>query len=181
VLLALDPKIRSCGVALFTNAKTPQLLYQSPPPATLYRAGWVPGLAAEGNDPETWKKTALGVLHWIGPTLELAISEIVFERPPAYWADSPKKTLHLQGLLGVCCVLAGMFSRARATAYYPKEWKGTLNKEQTEARANARLSHEEITHVTLTQNKDHNSDIWDSIGIGLRFLGRFEPRKVYAR
>lgn len=164
MILALDPKIHSCGVAAFDGT-------------TLYRAGWVKGDTGE-NVPESWKATAQSVILW---ALFGDVTEVVFERPPAYRSDDPAKTVQLQGLLGVCCLVAGRFSHAQCTGYFPQQWKGTIDKDATESRVRGRLTAEEFGRVQLPPSKQFHDDVWDAIGIGLKHVGRFERKRYYGK
>jgi hypothetical protein len=61
----------------------------------------------------------------------------------------------------------------------PSEWKGQLDKEQTEQRARERLSKSEFASFVSVGALDHNT--WDAVALGLYELGRFDPVRVIHR
>lgn len=167
MMLAIDPGKRACGVALF-NQDT-----------TLNCAGYVTA-EKEKDGPRAWLALASAIERWLDNDCA-AIDQIVFEQPGSYRSDKPYKTLILQDLVAINALLCGRFPKAEFHRYRPNEWKGSMNKEQTQARAYARLQPFETQVIKLPQPKSRQHNVWDAIGIGLHHLGRFKPRRNYDR
>lgn len=174
MILTLDPGKRLCGCSLF-----------HPGSRDLYAASLVQGPTTfEG--PEQWGRMALAVQEWADYKLgEFRVSQVVFERMGARGTDTPSKTLIIQELLAVGVWVCALFPEAEHTALFPHEWEGALKRTgETDPivdRVKSRLSKRELGRVELPSAKSLQHNVWDSVGIGLKFLGRFEPRKVISR
>jgi hypothetical protein len=149
----------------------------------LLRAALVEGAARIFKDgPEVWKRTAYAVKNWIHDPREIDI--VAVERPPARGDDMPSRTLIVQDLLAVGTWILALFPNARHIAYFPHEWEGTVSRkgevDPVIQRIKGRLEPEELERVILPcESKAHN--VWDSVGIGLKALGRFERKQVFSR
>lgn len=177
MILSVDPGKRACGCALWA---------QTTFGAELHRAeivqGAPPGIV---RDPEVWKWTAHAVWRWVRVRADPAITQVAFERMPAYRSDTPSRTMAVQDLVAVAAWICALFPQAEHHAYFPREWEGNLNRkgpsDPVVERVKGRLTPEEFSRVVLpgASSKAHN--VWDSVGIGLYHLGRFAPKKVFAR
>lgn len=106
---------------------------------------------------------------------------VVIEWPQVYTAGKSKGDPNdLLPLVGVGCALCALASYAKLWRFLPAEWKGQLPKgEAYETRLRARLSAQELAVIEDAGSLTHNT--LDAVGLGLFFLGRFAPRKVFPR
>lgn len=167
-LLAIDPGIRGCGVAVYT-------------PHGLRWAGYVKN-PASGDTAEACLALARAVEDAAVDEGQLpVIGEIAFEWPRVYTIGKGKGDPNdLLPLVGVCMALCGRLFGSPATRYYPHEWKGQMQKGAAfVARVQSRLTPEELGRVHARGHLGHN--VWDAVGIGLHHLGRFERKRIIAR
>lgn len=175
MLLAMDPGLISCGVALFEGT-------------TLTAAGVVKYKAPKGADVlDRVLGVARGVRNW---TLSQGgkIDALAAEWPPVYapgkeTKGGPKAVIPLAG---VCGAVAALLEPESVTSYLPAEWAGQVRKAETVKGAKTsprakkivrRLSADEM--AVWSTVKYH--DTIDAIGIGLRHVGRFDRIRVIAR
>ena len=162
VLLAVDPGIRACGIAMFVGG-------------TLQDADLVKSAAPVG-DPTPTRCAAMAEA-----VLERAwgwwyVESLVVEWPQVYRAGRAKRGADPNDLLllaGVCGALATTSKVNALAAFLPREWKGTLSKEIACARVLARLSAEErgvVDLLGLPKSSIHH--VLDAVGIGLHAVGR---------
>lgn len=176
MILSIDPGKRQVGFALW-----------HPGTNELFRAGLITTACPYDDDLLVCMITATAVLRYLDGTA--VITEYVAERPRIYPLSKQVKNGRrtdpndLPPLMGVSVAIgAGLMLRAcgekfMAQSYLPREWKGTLDKRTMNARAWSRLTPAEQDRVTM--KKDHN--VLDALGIGLKYLRRLEPVRVYAR
>ena|ERR1035437_9519326 len=169
MLLSIDPGLRACGCALFLDV------------GTLHSAALVKGAAKGLSGPQAWRATAQAVRNYVG---SWCITRVLFERMPAYGSDLPSRTLKLHDLTAVCAWICALYPDAEPTGYYPREWEGTLNRkgavDPIVERIKGRLTVSERARVELpAPSLAHNT--WDSVGIGLKALGRFELHREIRR
>ncbi len=166
-LLSLDPGIRGCGVALFTDGR-------------LTACDYVKNLVKKGNDLEAIRAMAEAVLMWaLGapvPTM------LVCEFPQVYTAAfSRGDNNDLLALAGVGSALAALYPSVPVTTVLPREWKGQAPKEVMHARIKSRLDGPETDVWVAAQYRGkslfHNTA--DAVGIGLFHLGRLAPKKSW--
>lgn len=81
-------------------------------------------------------------------------------------------------LAGVCAAVSALLPYAYAICYEPSEWKGSVPGDTFLDRIIERLTPQERAFVP--EGKHAHNGI-DSIGIGLKHLGRLERRRVIAR
>lgn len=182
MLLALDPSVRSSGVALL-DERTGKLIAVS---------------RVKRNDLDNapdgarWISMAASIWRWVDNTLDVNkhltftdfVNTIVFEKPQIYRASRSKGDPNqLIGLAGVAMAVVGLFHQESPVAVYsptPAEWCGQLPK-ATKGSAKAspraqrilsRLSSEELALVP------DQHDVIDAVGLGLWRLGRLAPRRV---
>lgn len=169
VLLSLDPGIRGCGVAIFSDGLLSQAAYVCNP--CLEGSG-----AAEAASMASWVQGFFS--NW-------KVDEIAVEWPRIYASriregSSKADPNDLLALTGVGAALVALLAPARATSYVPSDWKGQLTKEATEARIRSRFHQYEleiaVRGAEAARSKAHN--MFDAIGIGLHHLGRFERKRI---
>lgn len=143
-LLAVDPGVHKCGVAVFSDEQ-------------LVGASWVPlidvGLFAYSRVPE--------------------IREFIVEMPQVY-PGMPKTDLNdLLNLATSVGYLEHQFRLcSRRARYYPAEWKAQVPKKVMTSRImhHPALTELEIANIVRQGAKDHNT--YDAVGLGLYHLGR---------
>lgn len=178
VLLSIDPGIRGTGSALFRDGK-------------LIAAAYVKNPAKSGSGPRECATVAAQVFLWnhnlwlkklgpIGPAL-YAVDQLAMEFPTTYGGRaSTGNTNALFPLAAIDGALAALLPKAELTYYLPREWKSNMDPDAMIERIKSRLSPEELTCVELpAKSLQHN--VWDGIGVGLHFLGRLTPKKIFAR
>lgn len=178
-LLSLDPSIRACGVALFRADG-------------LVSADTIK--AKKGDDiGARCLRMAQEVVSWV-VDLDAVPTTLVVEWPQIYTVDKSEGNPNdLIGLAGVCGAVAGILAMGAAqrndtltvVSYTPNAWAGQLPKSKLKgsasprtARVLERLNVDEraiLDAAGLFEKVSH--DAFDAIGIGLKFLGRFERRR----
>lgn len=159
MLLAIDPGLRGCGCAVFTEGSK----------ALLWGAGYVRNPLEAGDGPGAWLNMASAVFAWSED-----INSVVIELPRVYQGaqqkGDPEDLIQLAALTGAISERLASAGGHIATVR-PSEWKGQVPKDIMNMRILSKLSVEElavIKHVGKT--KDHN--VIDAIGIGMFHLGR---------
>lgn len=156
-LIAIDPGLRCSGVAFFVNGK-------------LERAFLARGSKAAGT--QAWLDMAKAIKQECIEYAEIdKFDELVLEFPQVYRSKyqkgDPNDLLQLAAVVGVIAA-TGFYTKINY--FLPREWKGQVTKEITEARVKKKLSKEELGRIELTKNKKLNTNIWDAIGIGIYYL-----------
>lgn len=169
-MLAVDPGIRGCGVALFEGP-------------TLVACAYVFNKAKEGNRAAEAADMAraIGVEFVMGRVID----ELVVEWPRVYATrlrkgemdgQDPNDLIALSAIDGALAYRMGV----KTTSYVPSEWKGQMKKEPCHARIKSRLNPRELAILMDADNdaksKAHN--VYDAVGIGLHHLGRLKPVRV---
>ena len=149
-VLSIDPGVKDVGVALF-NAGELSLAF-------LLQT----------------KDRIVGVTKAIEKAIEEhclnGIDNIVLEVPQVYRnSPNPKNLIELAIVDGV---FIGKFSNAKVTMYTPRQWKGTVKKEIMTKRIISKLSEKEKSRVLLPSRMSLVHNIWDAVGVGLKFEGR---------
>jgi len=161
-LLAIDPGIRGCGVAVFEDGN-------------LVSCAYVKNPFGAGDDPNAVLGMAHAVTKW-----SLPVETCVFEHPRIYTAAKSKGDNNdLMPLVAIGYLVAARY--AVQTRVYPHEWKGQMPKEVCAARIRNRLTAQELDVLdrclTKAGAKGHNTV--DAVGIGLHAVGRFSPKKAW--
>jgi len=201
VLLAIDPGIRGCGVALFVKGRLVAAAYVKSP----VRAGSGPWECfAAASAVRAWAMVALDQLLADGVLTEPAIDQFVAEWPQTYGGRAAAGDANdLFPLAGVVAALATLmltergrgFARVGADAvsvsyFSPHDWKGGVQKPDSvskpypiEGKVRARLDSAEVAALTREwpSNVRHTWDVTDAVGVGLKQSGRFERQRAYAR
>ncbi|RYZ37864.1 MAG: hypothetical protein EOO71_26325 [Myxococcaceae bacterium] len=173
-LVAIDPGLRHCGVALFDVASASLLcvgLPKNPEPAhgALSLASWA---------------SMAGAVHeWLRPRVGEEPFQLVIELPRVYAAAHQRGDQNdLIQLAGVVGMLGGALAPvADRRSVYPRDWKGTLDADAFIERIKQHLDAAEHLRVELPSAQDLHHNVWDAIGIGLHALGRLSPRRVFPR
>lgn len=163
-LIAIDCGVRGCGVALFWDGGLHAATYVKNPVKRGQHAGSAQAMAR-------------------------AVADYCKEFQPTYlaietmqWYDATSQLGDQNDLGGVQLVAGAIIGKLNllTTSYLPREWKGTIDGDTCTDRIIERLSIlEKQTIVRVSDSVDHNTI--DGVGIGLKHLGRFEPRRVFAR
>jgi hypothetical protein len=171
LLVAIDPGIRGCGVAVFEGY-------------FLTEAAYVKSPVLEGND----AAAAVSMASWVVGSLGLLsrhITELAVEWPRIYASRiraglTKEDPNDLLALTAVDTALAALLSPVKTVSISPSEWKGQMKKEPCQARIVSRLSPRELVvaeaAAAAAKSKAHN--LFDAIGIGLHHLGRFARKRV---
>ncbi|QSQ17199.1 hypothetical protein [Myxococcus landrumensis] len=180
LLVALDPGLRECGVALF-DLDSGELLAAGMPTNPERKARGLPA----------WARMADGVTGFVSTFLEPLRAEsrgvsitVASECPQVYTAGKskgdPNDLIELAGVVGR---VAGALGATSERSYWPREWKGTLDGDVMVERIKARIDERPHEHlcVRLPRAKDKHHNVWDAVGIGLHVTGRLAPRKVFPR
>jgi hypothetical protein len=186
VILAVDPSIASAGAALFSLQGAGRLVACARitmPTDTVV------------DDVVRWRRMAERIRFWaataqgLNPAaIELyrgIVERIVCETPQIYQRGGgrtkgdPNKMLHMVGVNGA---LAGLFSSLPVTSYKPAEWKGQLPVDTLVRRVCSRLAPDELALVPMRKVRGKivpDPDVGHAVGVGLHYLGRLEPVRVY--
>jgi hypothetical protein len=157
-LLAVDPGIRGCGAAVFTDGK-------------LVAAAYVKNPLRTGNRAREAATMAEAVRDW---ALARDVDEIAVEWMKVYWGDEggkdPNDLLALCGIGAAVAALTG----AETTSYLGSEWKRTLKKEPCHARIRLRLDPREkgVAEAAVRAAGSLGHNVMDAVGIGLHHLRR---------
>ena len=168
MILAIDPGLRHFGAALFDGV-------------TLARAALIRNPIKTGNDLAVGFAACEALIRWLGDrTVIGSIHTVIVEIPRVYPAANQKGDQNdLIALAGVAYALAcAVVSAEKRVRYFPREWKGTIDGDTMVKRIEARLSAQEQAAIeTCPASLRHN--VIDAIGIGLKYVDRLEPHRVF--
>lgn len=179
-LLAVDPGIRGCGVALFNRD------------GLLVCATYVRNPCRSGNRAYEAAQMALAIVEWLteyagdltapgNGGLELAVEwmRVYASRIAAGDADAIEKDPNdLLPLTGIDTALAALL-KCPTTSYVVSEWKGQMKKAPCHARAIGRLDMTEkirLSDADCPPSLMHN--VLDALSIGLAHLKRLDKKRV---
>jgi hypothetical protein len=192
MILAVDPGVGGCGVALIAR-------YAEPGRPQLRRAAWVRNEARKraGDPAGDCVLMARAVASW---ARGLDIDEIVVEWPKVYTAGKAKRgadpndLLKLSGVdVGIACLID-----APVRSILPRDWKGTLGDIDEgqylvpmilggDPLGSGLLSplELEITNAGMPSAESLQHNVWDGVGVALFAVGRGitngPSRRVIAR
>ena len=109
MFLSVDPGLRGCGVAIWTDANQ------------LARATYVKNSERDLCGPIAWRAMADGVYDYAGIRLPMVI-----EWQQHRHSDTPAITKAILEVQGVVGALVGTCTTDLLTQYLPSEWKGTV-------------------------------------------------------
>lgn len=174
-LLSIDPGIRGVGAALFDDG-------------VLLVAEYVKNPEKKGGGPREALALARVVDEWCTAITSSRVHHLVLEWPQTYGGRSAKgDTNDLFALAAVDGAIAGRVGAQTIDHLVPHDWKGSIGKPKPgsvyviESRVRAQLSSLELPRVRWPNAVKLTFDVTDAIGIGLHALGRFAPRRVFAR
>lgn len=171
-LVTVDPGLRGLGLAVCSNG-------------VLMRACYVknPDTVSRGPPAHTeLAREAASVLASIIPTFGVAPALCV-EFPQIYGGPQdkeidPNDLLDVAGVASACTAAFVERGLCAYTSYVlPREWKGTIKKQQMTARIEKQLTAPEASRIVRAGSKDHNT--LDAVGIALYKLGRLN-RRMYS-
>jgi hypothetical protein len=172
MILCVDPGIRAAGVSLFDSASK-----------ALWGAALIRNPITSGNDPAAVAALVTEIDVWARHTAPMTVKVVVVEVPRIYPAARQKGDQNdLIPVAGVSFAAASVLGRYGATLkrFYPRDWKGTVDADVCCRRVEAALTEPERGRIEkCPAHLRHN--VLDAIGIGLKYLGRFEPVRVYPR
>lgn len=163
IVVSIDPGVRACGVAVWMDGN-------------LLAAAHVKSRCKE-DDSLAWDAMARAVVRYVDTTLfaigadRLAPPDhLVIEFPQTYGGRSAKGDTN--DLLQLAAVVSAICTRfGSITIWRPREWKGSVPKEVTARRVDARLSAAEKSRIHWpAPSLRHN--VYDAIAIGQRFFDR---------
>lgn len=170
ILIAIDPGLRGCGLAIFRNG-------------ILHQARYVKNSEAHDRGPVAHMTMAECVAHEATKCIESAAQKtcLVVEFPQVY--SGPGKNIDQNDLLDVAGVASACMSTVanwmpvddtNCRWTLPHGWKGNIKKEIMTNRILASLTDAERGVIVSAGSKDHNTV--DAVGIGLWQLGRLNRR-----
>ena len=163
MILSIDPGKKHAGCALFEDGELINAYLVKADKDLAQAQGW----------PLT---TAMAIGQSILDRFPPGMLEVcVYEQPKVYRTmGSRDKANDLLELAVMSGSFIGLYSEKieRICTYLPKEWKGTVPKNVMIKRIIGRLSDEEKSRVELPKNKARQTDVWDAVGIGLKYVGR---------
>lgn len=169
-LLAIDPGVHHCGVALFEGGQLIDArLVIVDPDDTYYLC-------------HPWTVMANAVMRALD---NRPAHEVVIERPQIYKKRNrgdkanadPNDLIDLAGVGGA--IAGRLWWGTALTTVLPHDWKGSTAKEVVIdgekhypmiERVKGWLTEGERTCVTLPKVKKRHHDVWDAVGIGVHFL-----------
>ncbi len=175
-LLALDPGIRGCGLACFSDDR-------------LVWCAYIKNSMKKGTGVVACVSMVEALVNSIA---DAAIDKLVVEWPRIYQRGGGKSKgdpNDLRDLCGVSAGLASHYSDIEIAHVEPSEWKGQLPHEAVEMRVLQRLSPQELGPIEMeayqkgvkSGGKTFGHNVTDAVGIGLFALGRFAPTKIIHR
>jgi hypothetical protein len=159
-LVSIDPGLECPAAACFSSGK----LVATAHAVLLTKAGW--------------REAARHLNKALGQIPNQHDHVLVVELPQVYRTGLRKgDPADLVDLAAMAGAMVGMldYRVEKLVVYQPHDWKGNLKKAECERRVRARLSPEELAAVTLPERKALAHNVWDAVGIGLRYLNRFGP------
>lgn len=168
MLLAVDPGIRGCGLALFDDAR-------------LRLAAYLKNGARSKNIVRDAESMGRDVWRW-APS---AVTELVVEWPQIYATrirsgESKGDPNDLLGLAAVDAAIAAHMWETPVGRYLPREWKGQLTKEACHHRILSRLDDGErqVLAQACEEAGSLAHNVMDAVGIGLHHIGRLKQVRV---
>ena len=159
-LIAVDPGLRGCGVAVFCAR-------------SLSWARYVENPAKSGRGPEAWGAMSRAIHTQVQKNGPLPPFTYFFEIPQVYPGVPETDANDLIDLAGVVGAIVGQ-EDVHVAWCHPRAWKGQVPKRVMNERVKKKLQAEENSNFFSVGALDHNT--WDAVGLGLYYLGRLECR-----
>lgn len=181
ILLAVDPSLRSAGVALYRDGQ-------------LVAVGRMRGIETTYDVAHRCRVMARDIMVWVADRALVIPSPdvLALEWPQIYRAAKSKGDPNdMLGLAGVCAAVAALYPMAEVRSFLPDQWEpapkvsperkrrglGPIDSEAFTSprgvRILSRLSDAERALIPMSH------DAMDAVGIGLHALGRLAIRRVY--
>lgn len=167
-LIAVDPGLRGCGLAVFRNG-------------VLHHAQYVKNTNSRDRGPVAHMSMAECVAHAAEQCIVQAKVHLIVEFPRIYpgpgKAIDPNDLLDVAGVASaVVCTVASWqaMEDSNCRFVYPSDWKGNIKKEIMTERIRLALTEGERGVIVGAGSKDHNTI--DAAGLGLWQLGRLQRR-----
>jgi hypothetical protein len=161
LVVSLDPGLRHLGLSVFIDG-------------VLRHAILVRNPEKKARDGKAWSAMGQATIDALfAIDAELVFPDVlVSEIPQVYWGRSGGGNADdLIQLAGVVGAVAHAIDAKDFVAYRPRQWKGNVPKEAMCKRIESRLSAEELAAIApCPASLRHN--VVDSIGVGLKYLGR---------
>ncbi len=174
-LVCMDPGIRNLGISEFVYDPKAAI------PWRCHRAALIRNPIKKGNNLEAVWAIVNAAAIWVGSGVGLY--DLAVEVPQIYRAEFQKGD---QNDLIPLALIGGMFagrvgiSRTKLHQFLPREWKDGIDADVCTKRIWARLHPVEqdmISAQGIPASLLHNT--LDAVGIGLKLVGRFEPKRVH--
>lgn len=150
IVMAADPGLRGCGVAVFDDAR-------------LIWAGYARSAERTVRGPAAWQAAALAVVE----CYPLGLDVLVVEYPQIYRGMYAADLVEITGVVGA--VVGQYEGRCQeVVGYLPRDWTMGVPKEVRHARLEKDLSEEEWAAIEDAGALTHN--VLDAVGIGLFYL-----------
>jgi hypothetical protein len=161
MLLAVDPGVRGCGVAVFDGCE-------------LAFAAYIRNPVKKGGGATAWLGMGWEVFERL-TALDLNVTEYVIEVPQIYRMSKGDPN-DLIDLAGVGAWVGALSRASKAFSYKPREWKGTVKADVFTERIRTWLTPDEVASIEpCAKSLEHN--VIDAVGLGivhLRKTGRRE-------
>jgi hypothetical protein len=155
VLLAVDPGLRGCGVALFNEGR-------------LWQVAYLRG-SKDSADASAWGAMAAAVAAWSPGVVTEAVSEFPKVYSVGKSKGDPEDLLQLAAVVGALSVALAVPLRV----VRPYEWKRQVPKDIMAGRIAQCLEAGELAAARAGMPaKSYQHNVWDAIGIGLHAVGR---------
>lgn len=159
-VVAIDPGLRACGVAVFTNGE-------------LTWCALVKNPEQKARGPAAWRSMGVA-LHQAVSLYHMPKSTVwVVEQQQVYrfGKGDPADLLELSGVVGAA--VAGTLTSSKLIGYLPRQWKGQVPKATMVARIRERMRPSErvvLAEAAVAPSLEHN--VVDAIGLGMYYLRR---------
>lgn len=156
LVASIDPGKHSAGVAVFYNEQLQLAKY----------------VERKGEHLAKHVRTAIGHGRAVAGK-QFGPLELVIEIPQIYQRAYQKGDQN--DLIWVAFEAGRMLQAIEPTRYVtvlPREWKGQTPKDVMCRRIESKLGPLELERVKLPKAKSLHHNVWDAVGIGLKYLGR---------
>lgn len=155
-VIAIDPSVTNTGVAVYEDAEL-AFAFQ------VKCRGW-----AEAGMDVSIALADRYPLEALAQVLAIEIPQVYHQRKQkGRQEDVVKVALAAGSIAGALCEFVG-----EVVTYLPNQWKGQVPKEVMVRRVKKRLSHDELDRVELPSAASEEHNVYDAVGIGLRYLRR---------
>jgi hypothetical protein len=161
LMVSVDPGVYCAGIALWDLDAKGALLSATD-------SSW----SVVASDRAPWSASARESVRLIRDlAAPWTITTLVIEQPQVYVRSRSKGDPNdLITLALNAGAIAGALGARAVVPLRPAEWKGQTPKEVVEQRARARLSATEMGRLSMPSAASKRHNVWDAIGIGLRWL-----------